>query len=201
MKNKKTFLVIAVIFVIVIIGAYVLYGKLSSNMDNAPINPIETEKESMDDRSETQKEAEKRKIPAPDFTVYDADENEVHLSDYFGKPIVVNFWASWCGPCKSEMPDFQEVYEKMGEDVQFLMVNMTDGSRETIETAGSYVESKGFTFPVFYDLTFDAAMKYGAQYLPVTFFIDAEGYVIGQVTSAMDQETMMKGIQFILPQE
>ena len=199
MKNKKTFLVIVILFVVLLVGAYVLYGQLSDKMENDPINRVETENESEDDRSETQKEADKRKIPAPDFTVYDADENEVHLSDYFGKPIVVNFWASWCGPCKSEMPDFQEVYEEMGEDVQFLMINMTDGSRETVETAGSYVQSKGFTFPVFYDLTFDAAGKYGAQYLPTTFFIDAEGNVIGQVTSAMNKETMMKGIDLILP--
>ena len=197
MKNKKTVLVIVILFVILIGGAYILYGKLSSKAQNNPINIVETETKVKDDRSETQKETEKRKIPAPDFTVYDAEENEVQLSDYFGKPIVLNFWASWCGPCKSEMPDFQEVYDEMGEDIQFLLINMTDGSKETIETAQSYIQSNGYTFPVFYDLAFDAAAQYGAQYLPTTFFIDAEGNVIGQYTSAMNKETMLKGIDLI----
>ncbi|MDQ9824562.1 TlpA disulfide reductase family protein, partial [Acinetobacter sp. 163] len=76
---------------------------------------------------------------APDFTVYTVDGEAVKLSDYFGKPIVLNFWASWCGPCKMEMPEFNKMAETLDGEVQFLMVNMTDGSRETVETASQYV--------------------------------------------------------------
>ena len=82
-------------------------------------------------------------MTAPDFTVYDLDGNPVSLSDYFGKPIVLNFWASWCGPCKMELPDFQETYDELGGDVQFLIVNLTDGSRETVETASAYLKEQG----------------------------------------------------------
>ena len=88
---------------------------------------------------------------APDFTVYDADGNEVKLSDFFGRPIVVNFWATWCSPCKREMPSFERMYEKYGEDVVFLMVNLTDGYQDTVKKASDFVEKNGYTFPVYFD--------------------------------------------------
>ena len=98
---------------------------------------------------------------APDFTVYDLDGNAVQLSDFIGKPIVLNFWASWCGPCQMEMPDFHEKYLQLGEKVNFLMINMTTG-RETQESAIAFIEKNDYSFPIFYDMQSDAAMTYGA---------------------------------------
>ena len=90
---------------------------------------------------------------------------EVNLSDYFGKPIVLNFWASWCPPCKEEMPDFNAAAQEH-TDIQFLMVNMTDGDRETVEIAKEYVEAQGFTFPVFFDTELSAATAYARILCP-----------------------------------
>ena len=134
------------------------------------------------------------RVQAPDFTVYDMDGNEVKLSDYIGMPVVLNFWASWCGPCKMEMPDFEEKYQELGENVQFLMINLTDGSGETVETASSFIAGQGYTFPVFYDTASSAASTYGIYSIPTTFFIDAQGYAIAQATGAIDAETLQKGI-------
>ena len=64
------------------------------------------------------------KEKAMDFTVYDENDHEVKLSDYKGKPIVVNFWASWCPPCKREMPNFEKMYEKYGNDITFLIIKV-----------------------------------------------------------------------------
>lgn len=143
---------------------------------------------------------EPEKILAPDFTVYDSEGNEVHLSDFTGKPIVLNFWASWCGPCKMEMPDFDDAYAELGEDVHFLMVNMTSG-RETLESATSFIEEQGYSFPVYYDTDADAAMTYGVYSLPTTLFIDAEGYGIAQATGAINAETLQRGIDMISPKK
>lgn len=114
---------------------------------------------------------------APDFTVYDADGNEVKLSDFFGRPIVVNFWATWCSPCKREMPSFERMYEKYGEDVVFLMVNLTDGYQDTVKKASDFVEKNGYTFPVYFDTKYDAAITYAVNSIPMSLFIDARGEI------------------------
>ena len=124
------------------------------------------------DRSDVIAEAQNL---APDFSMFDIDGNEIKLSDFRGKPVILNFWASWCGPCKAEMPDFEEAYKTYGEDIQFLMVNLTDGTSETVESALGYIWSQEYTFPVYYDISVEGAMKYNVRAIPVTFFIDAEG--------------------------
>ena len=138
---------------------------------------------------------------APDFTAYDADGNAVRLSDYFGKPLVLNFWASWCGPCKSEMPDFEEACAQYGGDIHFMMVNSTDGSRETVDTASAYLADNGYTFPAYFDTDFEASTAYGVTGLPTTFFIDSEGDLVAYARGALNAETLQTGIDMLLPQE
>ncbi|MCI8742209.1 MAG: redoxin domain-containing protein [Lachnospiraceae bacterium] len=136
---------------------------------------------------------------APDFTVQDGEENPVKLSDMVGKPVVLNFWASWCPPCKMEMPDFQEAFTEYGDSVHFMMVNLTDGARETVDTAKKYVEDQGYTFPVYFDTGSEAAIVYGIMAVPATFFIDAEGKPVARASGAIDRETLEKGIEMVLP--
>ena len=139
---------------------------------------------------------EPEKIPAPDFTVYDIDGNEACLSDYLGKPVILNWWASWCGPCQSEMPDFDDAYGELGENIQFLMINVT-GGRETVESAAAFIEEQGYTFPVLYDTEGSASIAYSVYSLPTSFFIDADGNVIAQATGAISRDILQKGIDLI----
>jgi len=196
MQNKKTLLIIVLAFVVLMVGASVLYKNLGAAMAPSQLatQPPATE---VPNATEIPGETQPEPQQAPDFTVYDVDGNEVHLSDYFGKPIVLNFWASWCGPCKSEMPDFNEKYLELGEDIQFLMINMTDGDRETVEIASEFVAGQGFRFPVFYDTAQHAAMVYGVYSLPTTLFIDAEGYPVAYAAGAIDGDTLQRGIDMI----
>lgn len=137
---------------------------------------------------------------APDFTVYDIDGNEVKLSDYLGTPVVLNFWASWCPPCKAELPDFEEKYLTYGDEVQFLMVNLADGTRETVETASDFIAQEGYTFPVFYDSKSVAAIEYKVRSIPATYFIDADGYIVANAVGMLDAVSLQKGIDLIIPQ-
>ena len=228
MKKKNHLLILSAVFALLLGGAYVLYGKLGRNVaaeqliaaerpatvhaevketqpqteesetqkNETQPKPLETETQVVEESEQETQVPELEKVP--DFTVYDIAGNEVHLSDYIGKPVVLNFWASWCGPCQSEMPDFDEVYAELGDEIHFLMVNMT-GGRETIDTASAFIEEQGYSFPVFYDTESDAAMTYGVYSLPTTYFIDAEGYGIAQAIGAINRETLQKGIDMILP--
>lgn len=153
-----------------------------------------------EESTEAQASAAERS-PAPDFTVQDAEGNPVKLSDFVGKPVVLNFWASWCGPCKSEMPEFDQVQAELGEEVQFLMVNLTDGSRETVATASKYIEDQGFSFKVLYDTAGEGAGTYGLYSIPSTYFIDAEGNAAAQATGAIDRNTLLRGIEMIHSQQ
>ncbi|MBQ2854161.1 MAG: redoxin domain-containing protein [Oscillospiraceae bacterium] len=134
----------------------------------------------------------------PDFTVYDLEGNAHRLSDYRGKPVILNFWASWCGPCKAEMPDFEEAYQTYGEDIHFLMVNLTDGRAETPEVVAAFIAEQGYTFPVFCDSDMDASAVYGINAIPVSYFIDAEGFLVAGQQGMLSSDALQRGIDLLL---
>ena len=199
MSKKIVVIVLAIGFVLLLVCAYVLYQELGQQLaadqlilSTQPTAPSSTP-------SDPNVTAPTETLPlAPDFVIYDEDGKEVRLSDFFGKPIVLNFWASWCGPCKMEMPDFNEKYLEMGEEIHFLMINMTDGYRETVDIASTFIQTQGYTFPVYYDTAGNSSMTYGVYSLPTTFFIDAEGHAIAQAVGAIDAETLQRGIDMIV---
>ena len=135
--------------------------------------------------------------PAPDFTVYDKDGAAYKLSDFKGKPVVLNFWASWCGPCKNEMPDFDAAYAKYGQDIHFVMVNLTDGYQETVGSASAFIDESGYRFPVYYDTDVNAATVYGVNAVPVTYFIDAAGNLVAMGQGMLSADALQKGIDML----
>lgn len=227
MNNKKKTLILIILFIILMVGSTLLYNNLITNykMDSlviennlgevTPNNKSEDTTTTPSDHSETNENTanksettpsdssestENQLTQAPNFTVYDLDQNEINLSDFFGKPIIINFWASWCGPCQMEMPDFNEAYTAYQNEIEFLMVNMTDGSRETLEKASSFIKEKGYSFPVYYDTKYSAAITYSVSSLPTTYFIDAKGNLIAHAKGAINAETLQKGIDMIYEQ-
>lgn len=131
-----------------------------------------------------------------DFTVLDWDGNGVKLSDFAGKPIVLNFWATWCLYCVKEMPDFDKAAKEY-PDVQFLMVNATDGVEETIESAKNFVTSKGFEFNVYFDTNSEAQTKFQITGYPTTYFISADGSEVYYAVGMIGYDTLLHGISLI----
>ena len=130
----------------------------------------------------------------PDFTVYSMEGEEVTLYEKFGKPLVVNFWATWCPPCKAEMPDFEKVYGEMGSSVEFMMINMTDGSRDTEASVKAFIEDNGYTFPVYLDSKMSAMYTYSVQSIPMTLFFSADGELVDYNVGAMSEQELIEKI-------
>jgi thiol-disulfide isomerase/thioredoxin len=186
-----------ILFIAFMAAAYFSYTALAKNYKpNQDSDPqvLQRPSASLPNPSSDQKE----KTAAPDFTVYDADGNTVKLSDLKGKPVVVNFWASWCPPCKRELPDFDEVYLDYKDDVVFMMVDLVDGQRETQETGQTHVDGNGYIFPVYFDTKQDAAYTYQLSAIPDTLFIDSEGNISNAYKGAIDKETLEKEISLIM---
>ncbi|MBR6647540.1 MAG: TlpA family protein disulfide reductase, partial [Clostridia bacterium] len=139
---------------------------------------------------------DRNEFVSPDFTIYDANGNKVRLSDFAGKPIILNFWASWCTPCKKEMPDFNEKYLEYGDDIQFLIVDFAKD--DSIEAAKEYVSEMGFEFPVYFDTDGDAASVYEIFALPTTILFDADGNIVERYRGTISAETLQSGIDKIL---
>jgi len=223
MNRKIRLLAGCVLFAVLLGGAYILYDRFSDTYYTGGLvqdspgfqSPESTDNESKDDiprpdtdaasenepaESETDTEAAEQQemMLAPDFTVYDLDENPVLLSDMLEKPVVLNFWASWCPPCKAEMPHFETAFETYGEEISFMMVNATDGARETVDIASAYITEQGYTFPVYYDTDGSANVTYRVTSLPITFFIDADGYLIAHAMGSISADILELGISMII---
>ncbi len=192
MSGKIKLIVFVAIFAAVVAGAVYLYDYLGRQAEEPPASAQTTAASGVDTTTRPE-----NAVLATDFSVEDSSGNDVKLSDMLGKPVVLNFWASWCPPCKKELPDFEKLYTETGGDVVFMMINLTDGSRETKQIAADFISELEYTFPVYYDVDIDAARKYVGQYIPMTYFIDKEGYAVAAKQGQIDEATLRKGIDMI----
>lgn len=156
------------------------------------------QKDSNDGNNESGAKDEER-IKSIDFTLTDQYGKTHKLSDYEGKVVFLNFWATWCPPCKEEMPHIEQLYKdykKNNEDVVILGVASPNLGREgSREHVINFLKEEGYTFPVALDEDGALAYQYGINAFPTTFIIDKEGYVTQYIPGAMDKETMASFIE------
>ena len=179
--RKKLIIAAAVLAgaVLLVIAANALYGRFSGGAGVAGVEDGSTAEEGSGAENTER---------AADFEVLDADMNRTSLSSRFGRPVIVNFWASWCGPCMSELGHFDEACRKYEGRIEFMMVNLT--SEDSMENAKEVVSEGGYTFPVYYDTDGTAGTAYLTMYIPVTVFIDENGNVAGTHIGSMNAETL-----------
>ena len=191
MKNEKSIVRLILILLVVLVAAGVLYSALSDRFAPktiTPVTPAAAETVNTEDLPD-----------AVDFTMEDAEGNAVQLSDFIGeKPVIVNFWASWCPPCKGELPDFEAAYQQYGDQIRFLMVDLTDGVQETKAAAQALIQNEGFTFPVYFDTMGQATAGYSLYSIPVTVAITADGKLLQSHTGALSAQALESLIASLL---
>lgn len=130
---------------------------------------------------------------APDFELTTLDGDKVKLSDFRGKKVLLNFWASWCGPCRAEMPDMQELHKEGRDDLVILAVNATQTEKGK-ESPAEFIKELGLTFPTVLDEKGEVSKKYQVIALPTSYFIDSEGKINEKYTGTLSYEQMVNGI-------
>ena len=184
--KKYKYLIIGIVFILALVTVAILFPKLRDNYTP----PVETA-----DNTEIKSESR-----ATDFTVYDRSGNAVKLSEQIGKPVVVNFWATWCGYCVEELPILINL-PPIHDCVQFMMVDLPDGYRETKNSALSFVEKNQYTFPVFFDADYSASTAYSVQSIPMTLLIDKDGNLYKTHRGLMNESTLRQYLEILIGEE
>jgi thiol-disulfide isomerase/thioredoxin len=135
---------------------------------------------------------------APEFSAVDLNGKTVHLADYHGKPILLNFWATWCGPCLREMPFLQKIYEDYSNAGLVIMaINIQENSAKIKE----FLLTNHLTIPAFLDKSGIISDEYGIASIPTTFFLDKDGIIRQKIIGSFpDKETLIRELSRIMPE-
>lgn len=182
---------------IAIIGIAALMAGLLYSKGSEPQNPApKLPQSSFNTKENSQIEAPHVGYQAPDFTLEDFEGKKVHLRDLRGKPVFLNFWASWCPPCRQETPDLAKMAKKYKEKVQFYGVNLT--VNDQLEIAKEFVKSFGVTYPNMKDTDGKVAMNYQVQAIPTSFIIAADGKIVYASPGAISEKQLDSLLQQVL---
>ncbi|MBO4950510.1 MAG: TlpA family protein disulfide reductase [Clostridia bacterium] len=206
MNKKVLFAVLSVVLIGLLVGAFFIYDELyedytHSNFQMQTVDKDENKNDGTapepEQKHEQEHEQERTDNMVPDVEFYDADGNAVMLSDFFDKPLVLNFWATWCGPCKSEMPGFDRLYDKYKDKVNFVMLNVSDSE----ETVADFIKENGFGFPVYFDKTQIASYTFGASSIPLTFVMYKGGEIYGYQMGVLPEEALEEAMKTVITEE
>lgn len=194
---SKRNIIIVILAIGLVIGLY--YGtmgmKMGTNLEKSDKerdqNVEKTPKEKVGERSSGENDLAVGK-PAPKFTLKDLNGKDVSLSDYEGKIVLINFWATWCGYCDKEMPDLEKL-NKENDDIVVLAVNV----RESNDIVEKYIKEGKYTFPVVLDESGDVSTQYLVSAFPTTYFVDKEGILLGAVPGMMTSAQMNEIVENI----
>jgi len=126
--------------------------------------------------------------PAPDFELHTGDGQSIKIANLKGRAVVINFWATWCGPCREEMPLFQKYAQEQENRLTFLGVNEQEG----LEQVGQFTRDLGIQFPILFDLDGSVAGRYYVRSFPATFFVDSDGVLRAQHLGQMNEDLLVQ---------
>lgn len=195
--NKRNVIIFSLVAVLCFVGVYFLYNGLKEEYKEKEVETTTVTTTIIEEENPATEKTlfyPQDVIKAEDFVAYDIDGNEVKLSDCYGKPIVLNFWSTWCNHCKIKLPLFEKSY-KENPDITFIMINIT--AADDVKLVNELLEKNGYTFTVWLDADAEATAKYGVSSIPATYFIDKDGNIVNHTVGEMDEETLEKRLEMI----
>ncbi|WP_438350821.1 peroxiredoxin family protein [Paenibacillus sp. FA6] len=181
---RRNGIAIIIVLILVIWG---IYDYTKNNTDQTKANNLQQTAENI---------GIKKGNKAPDFELLNLDEQPVKLSDFLGKKVILNFWATWCPPCRVEMPHMEKISNNHEEDVVVLSVNLTHTEKSQIGV-DEFIEKLGLTFPVLLDTKGDVANQYQIIAYPTSYIIDSQGIIQEIFQGAINDDIMEKEISKI----
>jgi cytochrome c biogenesis protein CcmG, thiol:disulfide interchange protein DsbE len=182
--NSKMIWILLLVLFLLVCSVYFDHNKVS-NIDQ------QSQQNLSPDTSASSPKAAKGKL-APEITLNDLNGQAVKLSNYRGKVVVLNFWASWCPPCKSEMSELDKAAREYasGADAVLLTVNLTDGSSETVDKARKYIDDNKYSLSVLLDTQSRAANAYNITSIPTTYIIDKQGVIVNYIVGPTNRDAL-----------
>lgn len=174
-----------------LIVCVVLWGAAFSYLTQLQENETDQQEASVD----RYKESSKIGYMAPSFELIGLDGKQYSLASLHGKPVVINFWASWCDPCKEEAPELVELYDQYKDSLEIYAVNLTKNDR--VKDVHDFVETYHLNFPVLLDSKGEIAKKYNILAIPTTFFIDSDGKIVDQIIGIANNKTLKEKFRLL----
>jgi cytochrome c biogenesis protein CcmG/thiol:disulfide interchange protein DsbE len=159
------------------------------------LNQLQQEETGQQESVDRYKESSKIGYKAPAFELIGLNEQMYSLESLHGKPVVINFWASWCDPCKEEAPELVRLYDAYKDDLEIYAVNLTKNDR--VEDVAEFVKTYKFKFPVLLDSKGEVAKKYKVIAIPTTFFVNRDGVIVDQIIGIADKKVLEKKFEML----
>ena len=140
---------------------------------------------------------EPRKLYAPDFTFYDIDGSAHSFSDYLGKPVILNLWATWCPPCRAELPYYNTAIEEYGDRITFLMISL-DNDDNYVQIVNEFLAENAYSFDAFLDPQLSSLVAYGVSSIPVSIFIAPDGELLAWQVGMLNSKQLNACITVML---
>ena len=194
MKKDKQWLLILVVgsLLLVALGIfyYTNYGKIGQRDAN--------QSQTLSTSNLENRALELNSQQLPDFKITSPDGRELLISSFSGKPLLIVEWASWCPDCRNQLPIIQKMYEKYGDQVHFVLINLIEPEKETTGTADRYITQGEYTFPYYYDMDQSAADALQVQTIPSMYFVDKQGQIKNVLVKHTPEDTLEKELKELL---
>ena len=178
---------------------------LSSALILSACSSTSDKKEETNKQTATSSTSENKAIQAFDFTAMDKDGKTVKLSDFKGKKVYINMWASWCGPCMREIPELEKTYQKLKDNKDIVFLSMTSPNDSEFKNQSPQDKGKdvilnkakelGVTYPVLFDVNDRFIINYAIRSFPTHIFINSDGTIGNRITGAVTEESLTKEIE------